>query len=122
MKISMPTSQQCDIYALLRSLLPSFPYEGRLSKIDTLRLSISYILLLRDLLVSEQEPQEFIEQHCSTSSTTTGKMQWQTSDLTNRIHWLDWARLGVTHQERQQENYQHQTQCQYQYQYQQQYQ
>ena len=120
--MSMPASPQCEMYALLRSLLPSFPYEGRLSKIETLRLSISYILLLRDLLVSEQEPQEFIEQHCSNSSNNRGKMLWQTSDLTNRRHWIDWTRLGVTHQHRELGNYQTQQQHQYQYQYQHQYQ
>lgn len=37
----------------LRVHVPTFPYEKRLSKIDTLRLAIAYISLLRE--VSEQK-------------------------------------------------------------------
>uniref|UniRef100_A0A4W4FMA0 BHLH domain-containing protein n=1 Tax=Electrophorus electricus TaxID=8005 RepID=A0A4W4FMA0_ELEEL len=36
----------------LRCHVPTFPYEKRLSKIDTLRLAIAYIALLREILVS----------------------------------------------------------------------
>ncbi|KAL3315657.1 hypothetical protein Ciccas_005710 [Cichlidogyrus casuarinus] len=36
----------------LRSLLPTFPFERRLSKIDTLRLAIAYTSLLFDILES----------------------------------------------------------------------
>uniref|UniRef100_A0A8D2ZRZ1 Si:dkey-34f9.3 n=1 Tax=Scophthalmus maximus TaxID=52904 RepID=A0A8D2ZRZ1_SCOMX len=38
----------------LRCHVPTFPYEKRLSKIDTLRLAIAYIALLREILVSGQ--------------------------------------------------------------------
>ena len=34
----------------LRLHVPTFPYEKRLSKIDTLRLAIAYIALLRSAL------------------------------------------------------------------------
>uniref|UniRef100_H2MV41 Si:dkey-34f9.3 n=1 Tax=Oryzias latipes TaxID=8090 RepID=H2MV41_ORYLA len=36
----------------LRCHVPTFPYEKRLSKIDTLRLAIAYIALLREILLS----------------------------------------------------------------------
>ena len=34
----------------LRQHVPTFPYEKRLSKIDSLRLAIAYIALLREIL------------------------------------------------------------------------
>merc|ERR1711988_376925 len=46
----------------LRQFVPTFPYEKRLSKIDTLRLAIAYISLLREILLSELEPVVYIEQ------------------------------------------------------------
>ncbi|NXJ08243.1 FER3L protein, partial [Odontophorus gujanensis] len=36
----------------LRCHVPTFPYEKRLSKIDTLRLAIAYIALLSEILLS----------------------------------------------------------------------
>ena len=42
--------------------MPTFPYEKRLSKIDTLRLAIAYISLLREILLSDLEPVSYIEQ------------------------------------------------------------
>ena len=47
----------------LRCHVPTFPYEKRLSKIDTLRLAIAYIALLKDLLQSSDDPVQHIE-HC----------------------------------------------------------
>ena len=46
----------------LRRHVPTFPYEKRLSKIDTLRLAIAYISLLREILLSDLEPVSYIEQ------------------------------------------------------------
>ena len=48
----------------LRSHIPTLPYERRLSKVDTLRLAISYINFLADLInsddgVSGQFPKSF---------------------------------------------------------------
>ena len=44
----------------LRLHIPTFPYERRLSKIDTLRLAIAYIGLLQAILDSGKTPKEFI--------------------------------------------------------------
>uniref|UniRef100_A0A8U7M4H4 Uncharacterized protein n=1 Tax=Corvus moneduloides TaxID=1196302 RepID=A0A8U7M4H4_CORMO len=46
----------------LRCHVPTFPYEKRLSKIDTLRLAIAYIALLGDILVSGSDPKAYVEQ------------------------------------------------------------
>ncbi|KAA0185533.1 hypothetical protein HAZT_HAZT003724 [Hyalella azteca] len=63
----------------LRTHVPTFPYEKRLSKIDTLRLAIAYIALLRELLTSDLDPVAHIEK-----------------DLTARLSWINWENLGVT--------------------------
>lgn len=39
----------------LRRCIPTFPYEKRLSKIDTLNLAIAYISLLKDILEARNE-------------------------------------------------------------------
>ncbi|GAA56243.1 pancreas transcription factor 1 subunit alpha [Clonorchis sinensis] len=39
-------------FEALRKRLPTFPYERRLSKIDTLRLAIAYMALLNDMLAN----------------------------------------------------------------------
>ena len=59
----------------LRSHVPTFPYEKRLSKIDTLRLAIAYIALLRDILSSGSDPVEYVE-HCLKNDVKT---IWNTS-------------------------------------------
>ncbi|KAK7877244.1 hypothetical protein WMY93_032045 [Mugilogobius chulae] len=46
----------------LRGHVPTFPYEKRLSKIDTLRLAIAYIALLREILVSGRDPKEYVDE------------------------------------------------------------
>uniref|UniRef100_A0A672VD10 BHLH domain-containing protein n=1 Tax=Strigops habroptila TaxID=2489341 RepID=A0A672VD10_STRHB len=46
----------------LRSHVPTFPYEKRLSKIDTLRLAIAYIALLGEILLSGCDPKSYVEQ------------------------------------------------------------
>uniref|UniRef100_A0A8C1WFJ2 Si:dkey-34f9.3 n=1 Tax=Cyprinus carpio TaxID=7962 RepID=A0A8C1WFJ2_CYPCA len=43
----------------LRCHVPMFPYEKRLSKIDTLRLAIAYIALLREILMSGCDPKSY---------------------------------------------------------------
>jgi hypothetical protein len=47
-----PSRHTCkpDLFQTLRKVIPTFPYEKRLSKIDTLRLTTAYILMLEDLL------------------------------------------------------------------------
>ena len=47
-------------YEQLRKCVPTFPYERRLSKIDTLNLAISYIHLLRAVLASDLDPVDYI--------------------------------------------------------------
>ena len=61
----------------LRCHVPTFPYEKRLSKIDTLRLAIAYISLLRDMLSSDMESVAFIDK----SLKLKGKKRprWNTS-------------------------------------------
>lgn len=43
--------------------MPTFPYERRISKIDTLRLAIAYLALLKDLLANMEiiNPEQNIE-------------------------------------------------------------
>lgn len=45
----------------LRQHVPTFPYEKRLSKIDTLKLAIAYIGLLQELLNTDHDPISYIE-------------------------------------------------------------
>ncbi|PVD29800.1 hypothetical protein C0Q70_09057 [Pomacea canaliculata] len=45
----------------LRCHVPTFPYEKRLSKIDTLRLAIAYIALLRDILLSGADALDYVQ-------------------------------------------------------------
>uniref|UniRef100_A0A3B3XBJ9 BHLH domain-containing protein n=1 Tax=Poecilia mexicana TaxID=48701 RepID=A0A3B3XBJ9_9TELE len=46
----------------LRCHVPTFPYEKRLSKIDTLRLAIAYIALLREILMSGSDPKSYVDE------------------------------------------------------------
>lgn len=63
----------------LRYHVPTFPYEKRLSKIDTLRLAIAYILLLEDILESGREPVEYIESSLGQSAEERDLIAWNTS-------------------------------------------
>ncbi|GAB6025509.1 hypothetical protein CHUAL_011243 [Chamberlinius hualienensis] len=65
----------------LRGHVPTFPYEKRLSKIDTLRLAIAYIALLKEILNSDLDPFTYIEKCLK--------------DLTARLSWINWENLGV---------------------------
>lgn len=63
----------------LRQHVPTFPYEKRLSKIDTLRLAIAYISLLQELLNTELDPVTYIER-CLTGELSDGNSEdWNTS-------------------------------------------
>jgi hypothetical protein len=79
----------------LRRHVPTFPYEKRLSKIDTLRLAIAYISLLREILHSELEPVDYIERSLRGEIRTPGSLHWNTSDLTARLSWINWENLGI---------------------------
>lgn len=99
--------------------MPTFPYEKRLSKIDTLRLAIAYISLLREVLQSNYDPLTYVEK-CLRGEIKADKANWNTSgtnvkfsretfllthlfqslytfitDLTARLSWINWENLGV---------------------------
>lgn len=63
----------------LRLHVPTFPYEKRLSKIDTLRLAIAYISLLQELLSTELEPINYIELCLTGELRDKGSEDWNTS-------------------------------------------
>ncbi|XP_075210767.1 helix-loop-helix protein 13-like isoform X4 [Lycorma delicatula] len=78
----------------LRGHVPTFPYEKRLSKIDTLRLAIAYIALLREVLAADCDPLTYVEK-CLRGDRSTERAEWNTSDLTARLSWINWENLGV---------------------------
>ncbi|XP_039261024.2 uncharacterized protein LOC120337327 isoform X1 [Styela clava] len=75
----------------LRSRVPTFPYEKRLSKIDTLHLAIAYIAFLRDMLESEKHPNQFVKE-CINGNAEYKSRKWNISDLTTRLMWTEWVR------------------------------
>ena len=62
----------------LRVHVPTFPYEKRLSKIDTLRLGIAYISLLREVLDSDYDPLTYVEK-CLRGEIKADNAEWNTS-------------------------------------------
>ncbi|XP_072730012.1 helix-loop-helix protein 13-like [Ciconia boyciana] len=74
----------------LRCHVPTFPYEKRLSKIDTLRLAIAYIALLGEILLSGCDPKSYVEQCLKSGSQSQRRATWNTSDLTARLSWVKW--------------------------------
>ncbi|XP_064925310.1 helix-loop-helix protein 13-like [Columba livia] len=74
----------------LRCHVPTFPYEKRLSKIDTLRLAIAYIALLGEILVSGCDPKSYVEQCLKNGLQSQQQATWNTSDLTARLSWVKW--------------------------------
>lgn len=62
----------------LRVHVPTFPYEKRLSKIDTLRLAIAYISLLREVLETEYDPLTYVEK-CLRGEIKIDRALWNTS-------------------------------------------
>ncbi|XP_063901966.1 helix-loop-helix protein 13 isoform X2 [Zophobas morio] len=79
----------------LRMHVPTFPYEKRLSKIDTLRLAIAYIALLREVLTADCDPLTYVER-CLRGEIKADRANWNTSDLTARLSWINWENLGVS--------------------------
>ncbi|KAF7215064.1 protein Fer3 [Nothobranchius furzeri] len=74
----------------LRCHVPTFPYEKRLSKIDTLRLAIAYIALLREILVSGCDPKSYVDECVKSGYKNQSDAIWNTSDLTARLSWIKW--------------------------------
>lgn len=68
----------------LRQHVPTFPYEKRLSKIDTLRLAIAYINLLQELLNTDLEPINYIELCLSGELSNKSSDEWNTSGEYNQ--------------------------------------
>ncbi|XP_039276979.1 helix-loop-helix protein 1 isoform X2 [Nilaparvata lugens] len=82
----------------LRGHVPTFPYEKRLSKIDTLRLAIAYIALLREVLTADCDPLTYVEKclrQPNANANSADRAEWNTSDLTARLSWINWENLGV---------------------------
>lgn len=63
----------------LRQHVPTFPYEKRLSKIDTLRLAIAYISLLQELLTTDLDPISYIELCLTGELNSNNSDDWNTS-------------------------------------------
>lgn len=63
----------------LRCHVPTFPFEKRLSKIDTLRLAIAYIALLREILNSDYDPLTHIEKCLKGELKGEHAGEWNTS-------------------------------------------
>ncbi|XP_059199654.1 pancreas transcription factor 1 subunit alpha [Centropristis striata] len=74
----------------LRCHVPTFPYEKRLSKIDTLRLAIAYIALLREILMSGCDPKAYVDECMKNGYKNQTNAIWNTSDLTARLSWIKW--------------------------------
>lgn len=64
----------------LRMHVPTFPYEKRLSKIDTLRLAIAYIALLREVLTADCDPLTYVER-CLRGEIKADRANWNTSGI-----------------------------------------
>jgi hypothetical protein len=63
----------------LRYHVPTFPYEKRLSKIDTLRLAMAYIALLKDIIDSGRQPLEHIELSLRPTNACRNNLPWNIS-------------------------------------------
>uniref|UniRef100_A0A667ZGD5 Si:dkey-34f9.3 n=1 Tax=Myripristis murdjan TaxID=586833 RepID=A0A667ZGD5_9TELE len=63
----------------LRCHVPTFPYEKRLSKIDTLRLAIAYIALLREILLSGSDPKSYVDECLKNGYKNQTNAIWNTS-------------------------------------------
>ncbi|CAF0820983.1 unnamed protein product [Brachionus calyciflorus] len=86
-----------EAFEILRLNIPTFPYERRLSKIDTLHLAISYINLLESILESNMNLFDYFQSVLLNTLNGNGALRpiWATSDLTVRLNWLNWNNLGI---------------------------
>uniref|UniRef100_A0A915NA40 BHLH domain-containing protein n=1 Tax=Meloidogyne javanica TaxID=6303 RepID=A0A915NA40_MELJA len=87
-------------FAALRSQIPTFPYEKRLSKIDTLNLACAYINMLEAIIASDDKPFQFLERTIREAKLNNKSLEysstiWGTSDLLARLHWINWAAMGL---------------------------
>uniref|UniRef100_A0A914IG27 BHLH domain-containing protein n=1 Tax=Globodera rostochiensis TaxID=31243 RepID=A0A914IG27_GLORO len=84
-------------FVALRKRIPTFPFEKRLSKIDTLNLACAYINLLEEILSTEEHPAIFLERSivAAKNGGTAGQTVWGTSDLLSRLEWINWNGMGM---------------------------
>lgn len=75
---SAPNGSINSAFDELRVHVPTFPYEKRLSKIDTLRLAIAYISLLREVLETDYDPLTYVEK-CLRGEIKIDRSLWNTS-------------------------------------------
>ncbi|KAK9410954.1 PTF1A: Pancreas associated transcription factor 1a [Crotalus adamanteus] len=73
----------------LRGHVPTFPYEKRLSKIDTLRLAIAYIALLSDILKSGSDPKIYVQEYMKNEYKDQQDTIWNTSGKCKEIVFLE---------------------------------
>lgn len=66
-------------FEVLRGHVPTFPYEKRLSKIDTLRLAIAYIALLSDILTTGADPKSYVQNCMKNGYRGHQNARWNTS-------------------------------------------
>uniref|UniRef100_A0A0K0DTP1 BHLH domain-containing protein n=1 Tax=Strongyloides stercoralis TaxID=6248 RepID=A0A0K0DTP1_STRER len=81
----------------LKNYIPTFPFEKRLSKIDTLNLAIAYINMLEDVLSKDIDSYIYLKE--SVEQARKGHysgVMWITSDLVARFKWINWKKLGIT--------------------------
>ncbi|KAK0398672.1 hypothetical protein QR680_002703 [Steinernema hermaphroditum] len=79
----------------LRNYIPTFPYEKRLSKIDTLNLAIAYIGMLEEILATDQDPHEFLQNTVDMARQNHPNTSVWSTNLLARLSWIDWVRLGM---------------------------
>jgi hypothetical protein len=71
------------VFEVLRKCIPTFPYERRLSKIDTLHLTISYIQLLQSIIESNLSLYDFL---CKTLNDLAG-LRWSNKKMVFKPIW-----------------------------------
>ena len=49
-----------------------------------------------EVLHTDMDPVPYIEQSLRGELRTPGNIQWNTSDLTARLAWINWENLGIT--------------------------
>jgi hypothetical protein len=83
---SAPNGSINSAFDELRVHVPTFPYEKRLSKIDTLRLAIAYIALLREVLEADYDALTYVEK-CLRGEIKADRASWNTSGkFTLKVH------------------------------------
>jgi hypothetical protein len=84
-----------EAFEILRVNIPTFPYERRLSKIDTLHLAISYINLLECVLESNMTLNDYLQAYidyksCRPNQQTMVKPLWDSSGKQALNHYINY--------------------------------